>query len=70
MLARLGQNFDQAKRRGYGDAHILVEQLTVSQPEGADFSHQITTGTPGFSNLPMALYLAPAQIEGKWVVLF
>ena len=53
-----------------GDAQILAEQLTISQPEWADFSHQITTGTSGFSNLPTALYLVPAQIEGKWVVLF
>jgi hypothetical protein len=51
LIARLGQNFDQAKRVP-GDASILAEQLTISQPEGANFSHQITTGTTGFSNLP------------------
>ena len=27
----------------------------ISQPEGADYAHHITTGTPGFSDLPTAL---------------
>ena len=35
---------------------ILVDQLTLSQPEGADYVHHITTGTPGFSDLPTALH--------------
>ena len=34
---------------------ILVDQLTLSQPGGADYAHHITTGTPGFSDLPTAL---------------
>ena len=34
---------------------ILADQLTLSQPRRADYAHQITTGTPGFSDLPMAL---------------
>ena len=34
---------------------ILADQLTLSQPGGADYSHHITTGTPGFSDLPTAL---------------
>ena len=34
---------------------ILADQLTLSQPEGADYAQQITTGTPGFSGLPTAL---------------
>ena len=34
---------------------ILVDQLTLSQPGGAGYAHHITTGTPGFSDLPMAL---------------
>jgi hypothetical protein len=29
---------------------ILADQLTLSQPGGADFAHCITTGTPGFSD--------------------
>jgi hypothetical protein len=33
----------------------LANQLTLAQPEGADYAHQITTGNPGFSNLPTAL---------------
>ena len=35
---------------------ILADQLTLSQPGGADYAHHITTGTPGFSDLPTALY--------------
>ena len=34
---------------------ILVDQLTLSQPGGADYAHHINTGTPGFSDLPTAL---------------
>ena len=34
---------------------ILSDQLTLSQPERADYAPQITTGTPGFSGLPSAL---------------
>ena len=35
--------------------HILADQLTLFQPGGTDFAHLITTGTPGFSDLPTAL---------------
>ena len=31
-------------------------QLTLSQPGGEDYAHPITTGTPGFSDLPTALH--------------
>ena len=31
---------------------ILADQLTLFQP---DYAHLITTGTPGFSDLPKAL---------------
>jgi len=34
---------------------ILADQLTLFQPGGTDFAHLITTGTPGFSDLPTAL---------------
>ena len=34
---------------------ILADQLTLSQPGMAGYAHHITTGTPGFSDLPMAL---------------
>ena len=34
---------------------ILVDQLTLSQPGGTDYAQQITTGTPGLSDLPTAL---------------
>ena len=34
---------------------ILADQLILSQPEGTDYAYLITTGTPGFSDLPTAL---------------
>ena len=34
---------------------ILADQLTLSQPEGTDYAHLITTGTPEFLDLPTAL---------------
>ena len=38
---------------------ILADQLNLSKPEGADYAHHITTGTPGFSDLPtVALYIS------------
>ena len=33
----------------------LADQLTLFQPGGTDYTHLITTGTPGFSDLPTAL---------------
>ena len=35
---------------------FLSDQLTLSQPGGADYPHHITTGTPGFLDLPTALH--------------
>ena len=34
---------------------ILADHLTLFQPGGTDYAHLITTGTPGFSDLPTAL---------------
>ena len=34
---------------------ILADQLTLFQPGGTDYAQPITTGTPGFSDLPTAL---------------
>ena len=34
---------------------ILADQLILSQLGGTDYAHLITTGTPGFSDLPTAL---------------
>ena len=34
---------------------ILADQLTLFQPAGTDYAHLITTGSPGFSDLPTAL---------------
>ena len=33
----------------------FADQLTPFQPEGTNYAHLITTGTPGFSDLPTAL---------------
>ena len=34
---------------------FMADQLTLFQPGGTDYAHLITTGTPGFSDLPTAL---------------
>ena len=34
---------------------ILADYLTLFQPGGTDYAHLITTGTPGFSDLPTAV---------------
>jgi hypothetical protein len=34
----------------------FADQLTLFQPGGTDYALLITTGTPGFSNLPTALH--------------
>ena len=34
---------------------ILADQLTLLRPGGTDYAHLITTGTPGFSDLPTVL---------------
>ena len=36
---------------------ILADQLTLFQPEGTDYAHLITTGTPKFSVLPTQNWL-------------
>ena len=40
-----------------GCAGCAADQLTLFQPGGTDYAHLITTGTPGFSDLPTALLL-------------
>ena len=40
----------------------LADQLTLFQPGGTDYTHLITTGTPGFSDLPTALYLVRSYL--------
>ena len=34
---------------------VFADQFTLFQPGGTDYAHLITTGTPGFSDLPTAL---------------
>ena len=35
---------------------MLADHLTLFQPGGTDYAHLITIGTPGFSDLPTALF--------------
>ena len=45
--------------KGFRPMHtqIWADQLTLSQPRGADYAHQIVcTGIPGFSDFPTALH--------------
>ena len=50
---------------------ILADQLTLFQPGGTDFANLITTGTPGFSDLPTALILLDriGQRINKYLVI-
>ena len=41
----------------------LADQLTLFQPGGTDYAQPITTGTPGFSDLPTALH--PLALLGQ-----
>ena len=46
---------------------ILAYQLTLFQPGGTDCAHLITTGTPGFSDLPTSLAMAYMYcINTRW----
>ena len=42
-------------KQGFRPCGCRVCQLTLFQPGGTDYANLITTGTPGFSNLPTAL---------------
>ena len=35
-----------------GHPQVLANQLSLSQPEGADYAHDITNGTHGFLDGP------------------
>ena len=51
---------------------ILADQLTLFQPGGTlgtDYSHLITTGTPGFSDLPTALLSGQIHKSNEKTVL-
>ena len=49
---------------------IFADQLTLSQPGGTDYAHLITTGTPGFSDLPTALYMAICGFAIRYRLLY
>ena len=42
---------------GLQPPQFLTDQLTLSQPGGADYAHHSTTSPPGFSDLATALVL-------------
>ena len=44
-------------------AQILADQLTLFQPGVTDYAHLITTGTPGFSDLPTFLNLMRLELK-------
>ena len=48
-------DYNQACRPWVCQVCILADQLILFQPGGTDYAHLITTGTPGFSDLPTAL---------------
>ena len=54
---------------GAGDAwhpHIWVDQLTLFQPEGAEYAHHITVSTPGFENLTTSLHKVHSEKVTKF----
>jgi hypothetical protein len=55
MRLKFEQSEHEKSQCGTWHPQILADQLSLSQPEGKDYAHQITTGTPGFSDLPTAL---------------
>ena len=48
---------------------ILSDQLTLFQPGETDYAHLITTGTPGFSDLPTALHIGRFLDLGGYFLL-
>ena len=42
---------------GLQPPQYLTDQLTLSQPGGADYAHHSTTSPPGFSDLAAGLFL-------------
>ena len=51
---------------------ILADQLTLFQPGGTDYVHLITTGTPGFSDLPTAMmmqFAAHINLSKKYIII-
>ena len=49
---------------------ILADQLTLFQPGGTDNALLITTGTPGFSDLPTALESKQERVSAALLVNF
>ena len=57
---------------GHVSPHFLADQLTLSQPGGAHYPHQVLCAPPRFSDLATALHmyirsqLKMAQIDFSW----
>ena len=49
---------------------ILADRLTLSQLGGTDYVYLITTGTPGFSNLPTALNTKTCSFRRHFLAIF
>ena len=52
----LNSGLSQVGGWGVPPTQFLADQLTLSQPGGADYTHHITTCHPGFSDLATALW--------------
>ena len=66
MRNQYTENFYCPGLSSLGDGtHILADQLTLFQPGGTDYDHLITTGTPGFSDLPTVLLSLGWKLEGN-----
>ena len=50
---------------GAGGAMALADQLTLSQPKGADYAHQIILALPDFQTFPRPCKVLTLQHDGK-----
>ena len=51
-----------------GGTQISADPLTLSQPRGADYAHQIALTSLGFSDLPTVLNVIDSIASRLWVV--
>ena len=54
-VLKFEQSEHEKSHCGTCHSQILADQLSLSQPEGKDYAHSITTCTPRFSDLPTDL---------------
>ena len=44
---------------------ILADQLTLSQPDGADYAHQIILAPPDFLTIEQGIFIALRELVAK-----